>query len=216
MIANKLLQAADKVSAIRKEYAVKFEEAIIKELEALGMKGSVFKVDLKGEADIDSIENISPSGYDNAIFLISANVGQDARSLSKIISGGELSRFMLAIKNIAAKSDNIDTMVFDEIDTGISGRIAEVVAEKLYSISKDRQVLAVTHLPQLGAMADCHFGISKSVVGNKTVTNVRLLDSNERTVELARLIGGSEGSKFAALHAEEMLEKADIFKKNAI
>ena len=123
---------------------------------------------------------------------------------------------MLAIKNIAAKSDNIDTMVFDEIDTGISGRIAEVVAEKLYSISKDRQVLAVTHLPQLGAMADCHFGISKSVVGNKTVTNVRLLDSNERTVELARLIGGSEGSKFAALHAEEMLEKADIFKKNAI
>ncbi len=216
LIANKLLQAADKVSAIRKEYAVKFEEAIIKELEALGMKDSVFKVDLKGEADIDSIENISPSGYDNAIFLISANVGQDARSLSKIISGGELSRFMLAIKNIAAKSDNIDTMVFDEIDTGISGRIAEVVAEKLYSISKDRQVLAVTHLPQLGAMADCHFGISKSVVGNKTVTNVRLLDSNERTVELARLIGGSEGSKFAALHAEEMLEKADIFKKNAI
>ncbi len=97
LIANKLLQAADKVSAIRKEYAVKFEEAIIKELEALGMKGSVFKVDLKGEADIDSIENISPSGYDNAIFLISANVGQDARSLSKIISGGELSRFMLAI-----------------------------------------------------------------------------------------------------------------------
>ncbi|MCI8728249.1 MAG: DNA repair protein RecN [Clostridia bacterium] len=216
LIANKLLQAADKVSAIRKEYAVKFEKAIIKELEALGMKGSVFKVDLKGEADIDSIEKISPVGYDNAVFLISANVGQDARSLSKIISGGELSRFMLAIKNIAAKSDNIDTMVFDEIDTGISGRIAEVVAEKLYSISKDRQVLAVTHLPQLGAMADCHFGISKSVVGNKTVTNVRLLDSNERTVELARLIGGSEGSKFAALHAEEMLEKADIFKKNAI
>lgn len=213
-LARELIESADKVSAIRKEYAIKFEKAIVNELSALGMKGSVFKVNFSGSADIDSVHKISSNGYDNATFLMSANVGQDARSLSKIISGGELSRFMLAIKNIVAKSDNIDTMVFDEIDTGISGHIAEVVAEKLYSISKDRQVLAVTHLPQLGAMADCHFGISKSVIENKTVTNVELLDKNRRTIEIARLIGGSEESKFATLHADEMLEKADRFKNS--
>lgn len=215
IVAEALLESADKVSGIRKEYAVKFEKAIVNELNALGMKGSVFKVSFSGSADIDNIHKISSNGYDNAVFLMSANVGQDARSLSKIISGGELSRFMLAIKNIVAKSDNIDTMVFDEIDTGISGHIAEVVAEKLYLISKDRQVLAVTHLPQLGAMADCHFGISKSVIENKTVTNVELLDKQKRTLEIARLIGGSEDSKFAMLHADEMLEKANAFKKDA-
>ena len=136
------------------------------------------------------------------------------RDLVKVISGGELSRFMLAIKNIISDIDGVETMVFDEVDTGISGKTSQVVAEKLYTIAKGRQVLAVTHLPQLASMADRHFLIAKFTDKDGTHTALTALDEKGMLAEIARLIGGSEYSSHALPHAEEMKRYADEFKKN--
>ncbi|MBO4554741.1 MAG: DNA repair protein RecN, partial [Clostridia bacterium] len=127
-----------------------------------------------------------------------------------IISGGEMSRFMLALKNIVAKVDGIGTMVFDEIDTGISGNISAVVAEKMCNISRNRQVIAVTHMPSLAAMADNHYLIAKSTENGKTLTHITLLEDD--TDELARLIGGDSYSAYAIPHAKEMRAWADRYK----
>ena len=146
--------------------------------------------------------------------MFSANVGQPLRELTKIISGGELSRFMLALKNTITNLDGIDTMVFDEIDTGISGNIADIVAQKLYKISKNRQVLAITHLPQLASMADANFLIEKKVVNNNTQTEVTKLEGEDLISELLRLIGGTNTKEFGRPHAQEMKEYANRVKKN--
>ncbi len=146
--------------------------------------------------------------------MFSANAGQPAKELSKVISGGELSRFMLALKKIIANLDGISTMVFDEIDTGISGKIAQIVARKTYDISKDKQVLAITHLPQLASMADTHFLIQKSSSKDSTSTTLIRLDDNTRIEEVSRLIGGSESSDFALPHAKEMLDFAQEYKNS--
>lgn len=146
--------------------------------------------------------------------MFSANAGQPEKELSKVISGGELSRFMLAMKKIIANLDGISTMVFDEIDTGISGKIAQIVAQKMYDISKDKQVLAITHLPQLASMADSHYLIEKSSENGQTLTKLIFLDENQRLNELSRLIGGQDVSSYAIPHAKEMLEFAERYKNS--
>lgn len=202
-----LLESAQNLTARRQKVASKFEKDIMKELGDLGMNGSTFKVDIQTSSDPDEITD---NGADNIEFMISPNVGEPLKPLAKIISGGEMSRFMLAFKNIVAGVDGIGTMVFDEIDTGISGNISAVVSEKMCNISRNRQVIAVTHMPSLAAMADSHYLIAKSTQNGKTLTHVDLLEDD--TDEIARLIGGNDYSQYAVPHAREMKTWAQKYK----
>lgn len=204
---KKLLESAKTLSKERRKVADKFEKDITNELCDLGMGGSTFKVETTAVEDVD---DISANGMDSVEFMISPNVGEPLKPLAKIISGGEMSRFMLAFKNILAGVDDIGTMVFDEIDTGISGNISQVVSEKMCNISRARQVIAVTHMPSLAAMADNHYLISKSTENGKTLTHVDLLDDD--TDEVARLIGGNDYSIYAVPHAKEMKANAMRYK----
>lgn len=205
--AEKLFASAKELSQERRKIADKFEKDITKELCDLGMGGSTFKVEIDTTDDVDQI---SANGADSVEFLISPNVGEPLKPLAKIISGGEMSRFMLAFKNILAGVDDIGTMVFDEIDTGISGNISQVVSEKMCNISRVRQVIAVTHMPSLASMADNHYLISKSTENGKTLTHVDLLKDD--TDEVARLIGGKDYSVYAVPHAKEMKSNAQRYK----
>ena len=207
--AKKLLESAKNLSLERRKVADKFEKDIMKELCDLGMGGSTFKVEMTTKEDVD---DISANGMDSVEFMISPNVGEPLKPLAKIISGGEMSRFMLAFKNILTGVDDIGTMVFDEIDTGISGNISQVVSEKMCNISRARQVIAVTHMPSLAAMADNHYLISKSTENGKTLTHVDLLDDD--TDEVARLIGGNDYSIYAVPHAKEMKANAQRYKNS--
>lgn len=207
--AENLKSSAEKLTALRLKVGAEFEKSMVKELKDLGMGGSTFKVDIQ---TTDNVDDMCAKGADTVEFLISPNVGEPLKPLAKIISGGEMSRFMLALKNIVAGIDGIGTMVFDEIDTGISGNISAVVSEKLCNISRGRQVIAVTHMPSLAAMADSHYLIAKSTENGKTLTHVTLLDDD--TDEVARLIGGNDYSKFAIPHAKEMKAWAQRYKES--
>ena len=206
---KELSAAAEKLGALRRKTAESFERAIMKELGDLGMGGTTFKVDIASDYSADSV---GATGGDRVEFLISPNVGEPLKPLAKIISGGEMSRFMLALKNIVAGIDRIGTMVFDEIDTGISGHISAVVAEKMCNISRTRQVIAITHMPSLAAMADSHFLIEKGVEDGKTLTRLVLLGDD--TDEVARLIGGNDYSSHAVPHAKEMKKWAEEYKRS--
>ncbi len=208
-----LYNASVRLSKARRTVAKTFETGILAELSALAMKNTSFEVGFSPIPEIVDFEStVSALGIDDVCFNISPNKGEPLRPLWKIASGGEMSRFMLALKNITSGLDGIDTMVFDEIDTGISGNVAFVVAQKMYNISSDRQVIAVTHLPQLASYADRQYLISKSVVGDKTLTRVTLLDLTARKNELVRLTGGFEGSEIGIKHAEELLASAAEYK----
>lgn len=212
-MTDKLYDNTLKISDIRQKAAKNFSEMVTKELASLGMKNAKFTVEFAKIAKKEEL-SFSPSGSDEVAFLFSANSGQPPRPLSKIISGGELSRFMLAMKNCLPSGLGIQTMIFDEIDTGISGETAQIVAEKLYNISRGKQVLAVTHLPQLAAMADKQFLIAKTVQEGNTYTTLTDLDREGMLAEISRLIGGSQYSKHALLHATEMKDHADEYKKS--
>ncbi len=205
----KLANACDKLTKSRKSIAATFERSILKELGDLGMAGSMFSVLIDST---DEPDNYTANGADKVEFLISPNVGEPLKPLAKIISGGEMSRFMLALKNILADVDHIGTMIFDEIDTGISGNISAVVSEKMCNISRKRQVIAVTHMPSLAAMADSHFLIVKSIQNDKTSTHLDLLEDD--TEEVARLIGGKDYSIHAIPHAKEMKAWAERYKQS--
>lgn len=204
---GKLLSASQKLTKERQKIAVTFEKNITRELCDLGMGGSTFRVEIVSTTNADEI---GENGADSVEFLISPNVGEPLKPLAKIISGGEMSRFMLAFKNIVAGIDGIATMVFDEIDTGISGNISQVVSQKMCNISRSRQVIAVTHMPSLASMADNHYFISKSTENGKTLTHIELLEDD--TQEIARLIGGDGYSQFAIPHAGEMKAWANKYK----
>ena len=193
--------AADRLTESRKTAGEKLSRAICSELEFLDMPNVRFVVKLE---DIGLTEN----GRDGVEFLISANVGEEPKPLAKIASGGELSRIMLAIKNVLAETDGVDTMIFDEIDTGVSGRAAQKIAMKLRSASKGRQVICVTHLAQIAAQGDVHLYISKSVSDGKTYTNIKSLIEEERVSEIARIMGGMEITKLQLESAREMLANA--------
>ena len=204
---SKLLKNSKEIHSVREEYAKKLADSICGQLKELGMNNATFYVDISFD-----FNSVSENGADNVLFMFSANAGQPPKALSKVISGGELSRFMLAVKNIISDVDGIQTMVFDEIDTGISGKIAQVVAEKLYNISTGKQVLAVTHLPQLASMADAHYLIGKTTENGKTFTHVQLLDESGTLQEIARLLGGSDYGTHALPHAKEMKEYSNNYK----
>ena len=153
-------------------------------------------------------ENPNANGIDDAEFLISTNPGEPLKPLSKVASGGELSRIMLAMKAVLAQNDSIGTLIFDEIDAGISGRTAQMVSEKMNVIGKSHQVICITHLPQIAAMADVHFLIEKSVVGENTVSRIRPLEKEESVAELARMIGGVAITDTVLKSAREMKELA--------
>ena len=199
-LLNITVKLADKLSAERKKTAKIFEENVKQELAFLDMPKMQFYVDFnKG--------NLSSTGYDKIEFLISANPGEPPKSLSKVASGGELSRIMLAIKNIISYNDTIGTLIFDEIDTGVSGRASQKIGLKLKSVSKNTQVICVTHSAQIASNADEHFLIQKKFNNNKTFTCVTPLDFEGRKQELARIMGGLEITDTLLQSAEELLNQ---------
>ena len=191
-------ELAEQLHAVRKEAAGRLERRITAELSELNMPRVQFVCQF---AEIP----LGPNGLDGLRFLMSANVGESLKPLSKVASGGELARIMLAIKNVMASQDAVGTLIFDEVDSGVSGRAAQKVAEKLRRVSEGRQVLCVTHLPQMAALADQHLLISKSVRGERTYTEVQTLDREGRIRELARMISGSVITDNTLRSAEEML-----------
>jgi len=166
--------------------------------------------------DFHETEDYTADGKDAVEFMISTNPGETRRALSRVVSGGELSRIMLGIKTLFAASDATETLIFDEIDAGISGRTAQKVAEKMALIGRSRQVLCITHLPQIAAMADTHYAITKELTGGAAVTHIEVLDDRESAEELARLIGGAEITENTLKSANEMKEMCRQYKKNVL
>lgn len=171
-------------------------------------------LDVKFEITFDRKKEFSSNGYDEIEYRISTNPGEPLRPLGKIVSGGELSRIMLAIKAILADRDQVETLIFDEIDTGISGRTAQKVSEKMALIGRSRQVLCITHLPQIASMADVHFEIEKHQKENETITEIHPLDKEASIRELARLLGGAKITQAVYDNAAEMKQLALTFKKS--
>jgi DNA repair protein RecN (Recombination protein N) len=190
--------AADILTNNRQERAKKMADAICSELAQLDMPKVQFSCEF-------TKTELTANGADSVAFYMSANAGEALKPMSKVASGGELARIMLAMKNVQAEKDRIDTLIFDEVDTGVSGRAAQKVAEKLRSVSVNKQVLCVTHLPQLAALANTHLLIAKEERGGRTYTTVTPLDKTGRTRELARIIGGADITETTLKSAEEML-----------
>lgn len=195
------MKKARELSKIRHEVSLDFARSVQKEMAFLEMPNVRLQVDFK------ELE-LSKSGIDRVEFLISVNLGEEPKPVTKIASGGELSRMMLAIKTVLARHDIVETMIFDEIDTGISGSAAQKVGMKLKEVSKDRQVMCVTHQAQIAALADSHFLINKEFSNNKTYTEVKKLDTQGRVRELARIIDGVEVTQTALDHARKLIENA--------
>ena len=201
-LENKYDSSAEELSKIRKDQAVQFESEIKEELKDLAMEKAKLKVDF-------ARSKRTKLGIDAVKFLITTNPGEDFKPLSRIISGGELSRVMLAFKNLMADIDRVETIVFDEVDKGIGGKTAQKMAEKLYRISNKRQVICVSHLPQVASMGDNHYYINKSTKEDKkTVTNIKELKKGEIIEELARMLGGVKLTETTKKHAREMLQMA--------
>ncbi|WP_053943353.1 DNA repair protein RecN [Kallipyga gabonensis] len=196
-----------KLSQLRRESANRLEDRIRNELQEMAIKKVEFLIDFQQKP-------IGPDGQDEVDFMISTNPGQAPESLSRVASGGEMSRFMLAFKIVVAQIQNTPTLIFDEIDTGISGRTAQVVAEKIGRLGEDRQVLVITHLPQIAALADHHLKIDKKVENSFTYSCIQNLNFMERVEEQARLIGGAHVTKTTRKSAEEMLNQAQELKQN--
>ena len=198
------------LSEIRKDYSKTLTEKIIEGLRDLNF------LDVKFRIDFQRKQEFTDNGYDSIEYEISTNPGESVKPLGRIVSGGELSRIMLAIKAILADRDQIETLIFDEIDTGISGRTAQKVSEKMAVIGNCHQVLCITHLPQIAAMADTHFEIEKHQKGNETSTEIHPLGERESVRELARLLGGAEITEAVLKNAMEMKELAQVHKNTRV
>ena len=203
------LSLSDALSGARKAAAERLQRRIVEELRELSMPSVRFLVEF---SPVENEEGFNASGADQVRFLMSANAGEEPGRISRIASGGELSRIMLAMKNVFAENDTVPTMIFDEIDSGVSGIAAQRIAEKLFTVSLGKQVMCVTHLPQIAAMADTHFVISKSERGGRTYTEVTPLDRSGRAAELARLHGGDHVTALTLSSAEEQLRACEAFK----
>ena len=190
-----------KLSGERKRVASELKKSVEKELNSLGMKKTVFEI------HIDPLP-LSLKGADRVEFLISPNVGEEVKPLAKIASGGELSRIMLAMKRILAKIGGRQVLVFDEVDAGIGGAMAEVVGRKLRELSRHHQVICVTHLPQIACFADQHHSVRKEVKSGRTITLVDRLDKELIVDEIARMLGGLKVTEKTRAHAKEMIEDA--------
>ncbi len=207
-----LSEIANRLSDNRREAAIRLQESIMNELCDLDMQKMRFCVKVVQRVDDEGNLKFSNNGCDDVEFLISANPGESLKPLLKIASGGEMSRIMLAIKSVLSDCDNAETMIFDEIDTGVSGRAAQKIAEKMGMLAKKRQLLCITHLAQIAAMADNQYLIEKQSDDTKTVTTVKCVEGEERVSELARIIGGVKVTDVTLNAAKEMLDMADSYK----
>ena len=202
-LKKELLRLCEKVSKIRKKSAGSLAQSMKKALVDLNFIDVVFEINIQSLE-----EKIGPGGYDQAAFMISTNPGEDLRPLSQVASGGELSRIMLALKTVLADKDEIETLIFDEIDTGISGKTAWKVSEKMGILGQKHQLICITHLPQIAAMADTHFQIEKTVSKERTTTKIRELEETESVEELARMLGGASITENVLNNAREMKDLA--------
>ncbi len=207
-----LTDKAKQLTKKRKAAARELEKKVETELGHLGMKKTTFTLKITQEPGGDTLDGfkLGPRGADRVEFLISPNAGEEPRSLAKIVSGGELSRIMLALKTILVEGDSIPTLVFDEVDAGIGGAVAEEVGKKLKRVATKRQVFCITHLPQIASMAGSHYGVTKSIRKERTSTEVRLLNKQERVEEIARMLGGKTITEATVKHAEEMIERGAV------
>ena len=197
------------LSKARKKAADELQKRVQEELRQLDMPKVQFVTEFAPSPGQDGMDD---TGMDQVQFLMSANLGEALKPIQKVASGGELARIMLALKNVLAEDDGVGSLVFDEVDTGVSGRAAQKVAEKLAQVSRRKQVLCVTHLPQIAAMADTHFSVEKGEKKGRTFTNVARLDRQGRVEELARLIGGAAVTDVLRRSAEELLEQAEAYR----
>lgn len=204
---KEFLRLTDEISQIRKDYAKKLSDQIVAALVDLNF------LDVRFEIAFKKLAEPNENGGDEVCFMISTNPGLPLRPLASVASGGELSRIMLAIKAVMADKDAVETLIFDEIDTGISGRTAQKVSEKMAVIAKNHQLLCITHLAQIAAMADQHYIIEKKPANSKTVTNIGLLSEEESVQELARILGGARITDTVLESAREMKELAESMKK---
>ena len=209
-IKKEVLLAGAELTDKRKKYAKSLTDAIHQELKELYMDKAVFDVRFLELKEYD--DSIHENGLDTVEFYISANPGEPLKPLSKTASGGELSRIMLALKNIFSKHQGITSIIFDEVDTGVSGRVAQAIAEKIYRVSNGSQVLCISHLPQVAAMADTHLFISKEIIEGRTKTSVKPLEKAERVEEIGRMISGKELTSLTEEHVREMLDQAEHIK----
>jgi DNA repair protein RecN (Recombination protein N) len=211
-LRDQITAKAGELTGKRTAAARELEAKVEAELGQLGMKKSRFAVSIVPEQGEDTADGrrVTARGADRVEFLISANPGEEPRPLARIASGGELSRVMLALKTILVEGDPIPTVVFDEVDAGIGGAVAEEVGRKLRRIASRRQVFCITHLPQIASMATSHYGVAKSVRKDRTSTEVRLLEPKERVDEVARMLGGRTITDATLRHAEEMIERGSV------
>ena len=200
---------AEELSIIRQQGAQKLEEAIMEQLEQLHMGKASFKVDITRKP----LGVFDSNGFDDVSFLLSTNVGEPLKSLVKVASGGELSRVMLALKTIFSKHQGVTSLIFDEVDTGVSGRVAQAIAEKIAMIATHSQVLCISHLPQVAAMADHHYLIVKEVQGDRTRTAIKDVILTDRTKELSRMLSGAEITPLTMEHANELLKLGEERKR---
>lgn len=190
---------ADKITVIRKKYAKIIENEIVDELNYMGMENIIFKINIEKDKDFTQI------GNDNVNFFISTNKGEPLKDLSKVVSGGELSRIMLALKIVFLGNEPISGIIFDEIDTGVSGKIAQKVGEKMYSLSKRCQVFCITHLAQIASLSDNHYIVSKKIENEKTYSHIKMIDDKEKINEIAKMIGGESITEGAFISAKELI-----------
>ncbi|MDF1507563.1 DNA repair protein RecN [Robertmurraya sp. DFI.2.37] len=207
VIQKDLAIEARELSKVRQKYAGQLTKLIHTELKELYMEKTLFEVRF-----ISDYEHFTSAGSDKVEFYISTNPGEPLKPLSKIASGGELSRIMLALKSIFSKHQGITSIIFDEVDTGVSGRVAQAIAEKIYHVSVDSQVLCISHLPQVAAMADTHLFIAKKIAEGRTRTSVKVLDEIEKIREIGRMISGVEITDLTKEHAKELLHLAKEIK----
>jgi len=214
-----VLMKAEDLSLALSEQRLKagltLEKRVMEELQDLGMGGSLFKVEIQkknhpqGEIEKEGKKFLlSSSGLDQVEFFISTNKGEDLKQLRQIVSGGEMSRIMLALKNVLLASDWVESLIFDEVDAGIGGKVAEIVGKKLKRLAKDRQVMVITHLPQIAAMSDHHLYVKKTVVKDRTTTEVKNLSAEEKVKEIARMLAGEKITDLSLKHAQEMISLA--------
>ena len=198
-ILDSMRKVGQRLHDIRCKYTSSLEERILKELSYVGLEKS------RMEITVDFTDEVKERGFDEVCINISTNPGEPLKPLERVLSGGELSRIMLALKCVFADKDEISTLIFDEIDTGISGEVGQRVGEKMYQVSLGHQVLCITHLPQIAILSDHHYFVSKEVKDNKTFTKIELLSLEEKIKQVASMLGGREITEATLENVREML-----------
>jgi DNA repair protein RecN (Recombination protein N) len=211
-IMDDLRQSSLKLSQIRKQAAKKLQESVDKEVHALNMPHASFQVNFKKGAAEKTAETFGLKGCDEIEFYLVANIGEESKPLNKIASGGELSRIILALKNVLSRTGSVASIIFDEVDNGIGGAVAEIVGRKLKEVSANHQVICITHLPQIACFGDKHMYVSKKVVKGRTITFVEELDDEQKIEEISRMLGGVNVTKATREHAREMINGSKAYK----